>query len=84
MACGVVNDVAGALTEPQTVARGLVVHDEHPAYGGYDHVRGPLPTQARDRLGPAPLLGEHTTETLEALGYTPDRIDTLRHAGVIT
>jgi crotonobetainyl-CoA:carnitine CoA-transferase CaiB-like acyl-CoA transferase len=84
VACGVVNDVAGALTEPQTVARGLVIHDEHPAYGGYDHVRGPLVTQARDRLGPAPRFGEHTTETLEALGYAPDRIDTLRHAGVIT
>jgi crotonobetainyl-CoA:carnitine CoA-transferase CaiB-like acyl-CoA transferase len=84
VACGVVNDVAGALIEPQTVARGLVAHDEHPSYGGYDHVRGPLPTQARDRLGPAPLLGEHTTETLEAIGYAPDRIATLRGAGVIT
>jgi crotonobetainyl-CoA:carnitine CoA-transferase CaiB-like acyl-CoA transferase len=84
VACGVVNDVAGALAEPQTVARGLVVHNEHQVYGGYDHVRGPLPTQAGASLRPAPLLGEHTTEALEALGYPPERIGTLRAAGVVT
>jgi formyl-CoA transferase len=84
VACGVVNDVAGALAEPQTAARGLVVHNEHPAYGGYEHVRGPLPMEAGGGLRPAPVLGEHTTEALAELGYPPDRIDTLRHAGVIT
>jgi len=84
VACGVVNDVAGALSEAQTAARGLVVHNEHPVYGAYDHVRGPLPTRARDDVGPAPLLGEHTTETLEALGYEEARIAALREGGVIT
>jgi crotonobetainyl-CoA:carnitine CoA-transferase CaiB-like acyl-CoA transferase len=84
VACGVVNDVAGALAEPQTAARGLLLHNEHPVYGGYDHVRGPLPTQARSSLRPAPVLGEHTTEALEGLGYPPERIATLRSAGVVT
>jgi crotonobetainyl-CoA:carnitine CoA-transferase CaiB-like acyl-CoA transferase len=84
VACGVVNDVAGALAEPQTAARGLVVRNEHPEYGAYEHVRGPLPTQATDGLRPAPVLGEHTTEALAALGYPPERIDTLREAGVVT
>ena len=64
VACGTVNDVAGALVEPQTRARGLVVQNEHPAYGRYEHVRGPLPTQGPDTLRPAPLLGEHTTDVL--------------------
>ena len=81
VACGTVNDVAGALVEPQTRARGLVVQNEHPAYGRYEHVRGPLPTQGTETLRPAPLLGEHTTDVLEGLGYSPARIAALRDAG---
>ena len=83
VACGVVNDVAGALTEEQTAARGLVVSTEHPAYGAYEHVRGPLPAQAPEQLRAAPLLGEHTADALEAVGYTPERIATLRAAGIV-
>ena len=33
-------------------------------------------------MGPAPLLGEHTGETLEGIGY-PARIAELRASGVI-
>ncbi len=83
VACGTVNDVAGALVEPQTRARGLVVQNEHPAYGRYEHVRGPLPTQGPETLRPAPLLGEHTTEVLEGLGYSPTRVHALRDAGIL-
>jgi crotonobetainyl-CoA:carnitine CoA-transferase CaiB-like acyl-CoA transferase len=83
VACGTVNDVAGALAEPQTVARGLVVESEHPVYGRYHHLRGPLPMQATDAALPAPLLGEHTDEVLAAVGYARDRIVALRHAGVV-
>ncbi len=83
VACGTVNDVAGALVEPQTRARGLVVQSEHPAYGRYEHVRGPLPTLGTDAHDPAPLLGEHTTDVLERLGYSPDRLRALRDAGIV-
>src|SRR5262245_12610682 len=84
VACGAVNDVGGALGEPQTRARGLVVQNDHPAYGRYEHVRGPIPTQARDDVAPAPLLGEHTDDALRALGYSADRIAQLRAAGIVT
>lgn len=84
VACGAVNDVAGALAEPQTLARGLLVQDEHPVYGRYEHLRGPLPTRARETLGPAPLLGEHTAEVLRALGYAETRIGELRAAGIVS
>ena len=83
VACGTVNDVAGALAEPQTAARGLVVESEHPVYGRYHHLRGPLPAQATESVLPAPLLGEHTDEVLSALGYPRDRIDGLRGSGVV-
>ena len=84
VACGAVNDVGDALTEPQTVARGLVLENRHPAYGVYEHVRGPLPTQGRATVGPAPLLGEHTDEALHDLGYSTDRIAELRASGVVS
>jgi formyl-CoA transferase len=83
VACGAVNDVAGALAEPQTRARGLLVRAEHPAYGAYEHLRGPLPSRGRDTMGPAPLLGEHTGETLEGIGYPAARIAELRASGAI-
>jgi crotonobetainyl-CoA:carnitine CoA-transferase CaiB-like acyl-CoA transferase len=37
-----------------------------------------------DALRPAPLLGEHTTELLEELAYSPERIAALRDAGIIS
>jgi crotonobetainyl-CoA:carnitine CoA-transferase CaiB-like acyl-CoA transferase len=84
VASGAVNDVGGALVEPQTVARGLVLHNEHPGYGGYEHVRGPLPALGPGALRAAPLLGEHTAEVLEGLGYSPERIAALRDAGIVS
>jgi formyl-CoA transferase len=69
--------------EPQTLARGLLVESEHPVYGRYEHVRGPLPTQGTTSLRPAPLLGEHTADVLEGLGYSPDRVRALREAGIL-
>jgi crotonobetainyl-CoA:carnitine CoA-transferase CaiB-like acyl-CoA transferase len=32
---------------------------------------------------PAPVLGEHTTEALEELGYSQERIAALRESGVV-
>ncbi len=81
VACGAVNRVADALSEPQTEARGLLLQNEHPAYGRYEHLRGPLPTRGRESLRPAPILGEHTEEALAAIGYTKARIAELRRGG---
>jgi crotonobetainyl-CoA:carnitine CoA-transferase CaiB-like acyl-CoA transferase len=84
VACGAVNDVAGALAEPQTRARGLLMQNEHSAYGRYEHVRGPLPSRGRAAVRPAPVLGEHTAEALTEIGYTVARIDELRAAGIVS
>ena len=60
VACGTVNDVAGALAEPQTRARGLLVQNEHPAYGALRARPRTAADPGPRHLRPAPLLGEHT------------------------
>lgn len=65
-----INDVAAALADPQTTARGMIVQIEHPLLGVARSIANPIKfsdTPASYRL-PPPLLGEHTAEVLESLG----------------
>jgi crotonobetainyl-CoA:carnitine CoA-transferase CaiB-like acyl-CoA transferase len=40
--CAPVNDVAGAMADPQTAARGMVVETDHPVWGTVRHVASPV------------------------------------------
>lgn len=42
-----------------------------------------FPGDGDARMDPVPALGQHTDAILAALGYTADRIDRLREAGII-
>ena len=82
---GKVNSVAEALSGPTVAAREMVVEVPHPTAGAVRLVGSPLkfsatPTTIRRH---PPLLGEHTSEVLAAMGYPPERIEALRQAGVI-
>ncbi|MFN0302804.1 MAG: CaiB/BaiF CoA transferase family protein [Burkholderiales bacterium] len=84
--CGPIATVAGAVNDPQTVARGLVRDIDHPAMGHYQIV-GPAvrlsETPPSIRSAP-PALGEHTDAVLaDELGYTREEIGGLRASGVI-
>lgn len=68
VAIGPVNDLGAALAEPQVAARHLLATKEHPVYGSYEHVRGPLPMMAPGPSRPCPLPGEHNAEILAELG----------------
>ena len=69
---GSINDYAEALSDPQTLAREMVVDLVHPGAGPVKSLG--VPVKLSDTPGavdrPAPLLGEHNTEILAELGYT--------------
>ena len=74
-----INTVAEAVEDSQTRARDLIVQLEHPAIGTAKSIANPIRfsnTPVSYRL-PPPLLGEHTSEILQTLGYSPDEVRTM-------
>jgi len=79
-----VADPADLLSSPQYAARGFIREVEHPDAGRVS-IPG-LPFQwlgAEPPMRPAPRLGEHTVEVLEAVGITRRAITQLTGAGVV-
>jgi crotonobetainyl-CoA:carnitine CoA-transferase CaiB-like acyl-CoA transferase len=73
---GPINTVAEALDDLQTRARGLIVQLEHPTIGSAKSIANPIRfsnTPVSYRF-PPPLLGEHTTEVLQSLGYSAEAV----------
>ena len=70
--CAPINTVPQALTHPQISHRGMVGPVAHPSGGDVTLLRSPLRFR-ENPLGPPrapPLLGQHTQEVLEELGWT--------------
>ncbi len=84
--CAPVNDFAQALSDPQVLARDMVI--DVPLHNG-ETVRMPgnpvkFSGDAAGEVTPPPLLGEHTDEVLrQVLGYDDERIAGLRSARAI-
>ena len=84
---GKVYSLAEALADPQVTQRGMVVEVEspHSSRGVVPQVGIPL------RLSDTPgkvrhvgaVAGEHTSQVLDNLGYTPDEVDDLRRRRVV-
>jgi crotonobetainyl-CoA:carnitine CoA-transferase CaiB-like acyl-CoA transferase len=73
------------ISHPQILANETVVEMDHPKAGRLRQARPAARfsrTPAEIRTG-GPLLGEHTEEILETLGYPREKIEELRTAGVI-
>ncbi|WP_024694895.1 CaiB/BaiF CoA-transferase family protein [Pseudomonas syringae] len=84
--CGPVNDLAQVFTDPQVLARGLAIELPHALGGRVAQVASPIrlsETPVEYTRAP-PLLGEHTSQVLQALlGMSADEVVALRSAGVV-
>ena len=72
-------------TAPQVQANGLVIESDHPTQG---RMRSPRPVVRFGEIppelpSPAPELGQHTEEVLEALGIPSPQRRALRKAGIL-
>jgi formyl-CoA transferase len=78
--CGPINDYARVFTDPQVVARGMVVETDHPTLGRVKTLGSPIKMSATpaDVGRAAPRLGEHTEEVLTAAGFSVAEIAALR------
>ena len=79
------NDVSEVVNDPQVAAREMFIPIEHPQIPELRVPGCPLKltdSPATVRRYP-PRLGEHTTEILTQLGYSPADIDTLGRDGVV-
>ena len=83
--CGSINDLADVFSDPQVLARDMLLEVEHPSAGKIK--QSGIPIKFSETPGfidrPPPLLGEHTTEILLQLGYTREDITSLKKSGVV-
>jgi crotonobetainyl-CoA:carnitine CoA-transferase CaiB-like acyl-CoA transferase len=82
---GPIHDYEQVFEDEHTKARNMMVEMDHPIEG---KIKGlGIPVKLSDTPGKirraAPLLGEHTNETLSKLGYSEADISDLRERGVI-
>jgi len=78
--CGPINEVDEILNDPQIQARGMIVELQHPVVGLVRSLGNPVhlsDTPVDYRL-PPPMLGQHTRQVLEQLGYSANDIERLR------
>jgi crotonobetainyl-CoA:carnitine CoA-transferase CaiB-like acyl-CoA transferase len=83
--CAPVASIDQVLADPQTLARGMVVEQDHPLLG---KIRLPnLPFRFSDcdtsPRGPAPLLGQHNRQIAASLGYDEGTIAVMESEGVL-
>ena len=83
--CGPIFSVAEVLEHPQIRAREMVVERPHPKLKSVKMTGVPVKLSGTPgEAGEAPpLLGQHTEDVLRDLGYSSDRIASLRQKGVV-
>ena len=78
-----VPSVKELLEDEHLTARSFFQKVTHPEAGELSHAGAPFRmSETPPSIGPAPLLGEHNDETLDALGYSQEEKDILRERDV--
>jgi crotonobetainyl-CoA:carnitine CoA-transferase CaiB-like acyl-CoA transferase len=85
VACAKVQRIDEVLADPQIIARGMIIEQEHPILGRIRMPNLPFRSSAYDAPAPvaAPLMGQHNRVIAAGLGYTEAAIDTLVRDGVL-
>ncbi len=82
---GPVLDVCEMQSDPQAIARDMIVETEHPVAGPVKAIG--LPVKFGDTpggvVGPAPTLGQHGPEVLSEHGFSQMQIDALKSQGAL-
>jgi len=80
-----VQTIDKVLADPQTLARGMVVEQEHPLLGQIRLPNLPFRFSGCDTSpsGPAPLLGQHNREIAASVGLSAEEIDAMVRDGVL-
>jgi crotonobetainyl-CoA:carnitine CoA-transferase CaiB-like acyl-CoA transferase len=83
--CAKVQRIDEVLADPQVLARGMLVEQDHPVLGKVQLPGLPYRFSGCDttQTVPAPLLGQHNRRIAAALGYAEDDIETLFRDGVL-
>jgi formyl-CoA transferase len=82
--CGPILSMKEIAEDVSLRASGTIVEVDHPVRGKYLTVGNPIKmSDSATDVTRSPLLGEHTLEVLEQLGYTQVQIDVLREQRVI-
>lgn len=85
--CGPINNLAEVFADPHVQSRDMVHTWEHPLNPSLQLVSSPIKLSATpvSTQRPPPMLGQHTREVLASvLNCTPERIEQLAQAGVVT
>jgi formyl-CoA transferase len=82
--CGPILSMKEIADEPALRATGTVVEVDHPIRGKYLTVGNPIKlSDSPTEVTRSPLLGEHTDEILQELGFDLNQLIDLRHKKVI-
>jgi crotonobetainyl-CoA:carnitine CoA-transferase CaiB-like acyl-CoA transferase len=83
--CAKVQRIDEVLADPQIIARGMVVEQEHPVLGKVQLPNLPFRFSDCDTTQkvPAPLMGQHNRMIAARLGYSTSEIEAMERAGVL-
>jgi formyl-CoA transferase len=82
--CGPILSMKEIAEDPDLRRNGTIVEVDHPVRGKYLTVGNPIKmSDSPTDVTRSPLLGEHTVEVLEQLGYNQAQIAALREERVI-
>jgi crotonobetainyl-CoA:carnitine CoA-transferase CaiB-like acyl-CoA transferase len=80
-----INSIPEVFADRQVEFRGLIGETPHPLAGTVPQVASPMRFSEAgvEQLRPPPLLGEHTREVLQELGFFGDELAELQRLGVV-